>query len=174
MKLSACHIFQGLGVRNGKFHEISCQKRCEKRSNFWGWELNTNFNFSNFSGAPGMSRQKSGISRQKKGLLSSGFEWPTELFCPHPFTWEDPQPTRRYLDQTSLGLGCFFFPEYLGDAPEQLNRDMLKPFGSHTVFSVEFLVVCLRLCTGGFKGVSFRETHLWEHFGRTDKIASKI
>ena len=30
--------------------------------------------------------------------------------------------------------------------------------------------MCLRICTG-FKGVSFRETHLWEHFGRTDKIA---
>ena len=28
----------------------------------------------------------------------------------------------------------------------------------------------LRICTG-FKGVSFRETHLWEHFGRTDQIA---
>ena len=34
----------------------------------------------------------------------------------------------------------------------------------------EFLVVCLRICTG-FKRISFRETHLWEHFGRTDKIA---
>ena len=28
----------------------------------------------------------------------------------------------------------------------------------------------LRICTG-FKGVSFRETHLWEQFGRPDKIA---
>ena len=38
------------------------------------------------------------------------------------------------------------------------------------VCSAEFLVVCSRICTG-FTGVSFRETHLWEHFGRTDKIA---
>ena len=30
--------------------------------------------------------------------------------------------------------------------------------------------MCLRICTG-FKGVSFREAHLWEHFGRTDQIA---
>ena len=30
--------------------------------------------------------------------------------------------------------------------------------------------MCLRICTG-FKEVSFRETHLWEHFGRTDQIA---
>ena len=30
--------------------------------------------------------------------------------------------------------------------------------------------MCLRICTG-FKRVSFRETHLWEHFGRTDKTA---
>ena len=30
--------------------------------------------------------------------------------------------------------------------------------------------MCLRVFTG-FKGVSFRETHLWEHFGRTDQIA---
>ena len=30
--------------------------------------------------------------------------------------------------------------------------------------------MCLRICTG-FKEVSFRETHLREHFGRTDQIA---
>ena len=30
--------------------------------------------------------------------------------------------------------------------------------------------MCLGNCTG-FKGVSFRETHLWEHFGQTDQIA---
>ena len=30
--------------------------------------------------------------------------------------------------------------------------------------------MCLRIYTG-FKGVSFRESHLWEHFGRRDKIA---
>ena len=30
--------------------------------------------------------------------------------------------------------------------------------------------MCLRICTG-FKEVCFRETHLREHFGRTDKVA---
>ena len=30
--------------------------------------------------------------------------------------------------------------------------------------------MCFRICTG-FKGVSFREAHLWEHIGRTDQIA---
>ena len=42
-----------------------------------------------------------------------------------------------------------------------LNRDMFKPFRSHRRCSDEFLVVCLRICTG-FNGVSFRETHLWD------------
>ena len=46
----------------------------------------------------------------------------------------------------------------------------LNHFVLIAVCSVEFLVVCWRICTG-FKGVSFRETHLWEHFGRTDQIA---
>ena len=40
-----------------------------------------------------------------------------------------------------------------------LNRDMFKPFHSHTVRSVEYFVVRLRIYTG-FKGVSFGETHL--------------
>ena len=51
-----------------------------------------------------------------------------------------------------------------------LNRDMFKPVRSHSGLLGWILVVCLRICTC-FKGVSFRETHLWEHFGRTDKIA---
>ena len=51
-----------------------------------------------------------------------------------------------------------------------LNRDLFKPFRSHKVCSAELLAACLRICTG-LKGVSFREMHLWEHIGRTDKIA---
>ena len=51
-----------------------------------------------------------------------------------------------------------------------LNRDMLNLFVLIDVCSAENLVVCLGICTG-FKGVSFRETHLREHFGRTNKIA---
>ena len=38
------------------------------------------------------------------------------------------------------------------------------------VCSVDILVACWRISTG-FKGDSFRGTHLWEHFGRTDKAA---
>ena len=33
------------------------------------------------------------------------------------------------------------------------------------VCSVDIMVACLRISTG-FKGDSFRETHLWEHFGQ--------
>ena len=52
-----------------------------------------------------------------------------------------------------------------------LNRDMFKPFRSHNgLLGWVLFAVCLRICTG-FKGVSFRETYLWEHFGRTDQIA---
>ena len=46
----------------------------------------------------------------------------------------------------------------------------LNHFVLIAVCSAEFSVVCLRICTG-FKEVSFRETHLREHFGRTDQIA---
>ena len=38
------------------------------------------------------------------------------------------------------------------------------------VCSVDLRVACVRLSTR-FKGVSLRETHLWEHFGWADKIA---
>ena len=46
----------------------------------------------------------------------------------------------------------------------------LNHFVLIAVCSEEFLVACLRIWTD-LKGVSFREAHLWEHFGRTDKIA---
>ena len=39
-----------------------------------------------------------------------------------------------------------------------LNRNVFKAFFLIDVCSVEFLVVCLRICTG-FTGVSFREKH---------------
>ena len=51
-----------------------------------------------------------------------------------------------------------------------LNRDVFKPFRSHRGSSVDLLVACLRI-NAGLKGDSCRETHLWEHFGRTDTIA---
>ena len=55
----------------------------------------------------------------------------------------------------------------VGDAPEQFkSRYVLID-----VCSVDFLVACLRICTG-FKGLSFREMRSSEHFGWTDKIGS--
>ena len=51
-----------------------------------------------------------------------------------------------------------------------LNRDMFKPFRSHRGLLGWKLVACVGISTG-FTEVSFREMHLWEHFGRTDKIA---
>ena len=54
--------------------------------------------------------------------------------------------------------------------PRPFARCRLNHFVLITVCSAEFFVVRLGICTG-FKWVSFRETHLWEHFGRTDQIA---
>ena len=51
-----------------------------------------------------------------------------------------------------------------------LNRNMFNNFALIEVCSVEFWVVCLRICTG-YIGDFFRETHLWEQFGQTGKIA---
>ena len=56
----------------------------------------TNFFFSNFPGALGISRQNPGISRQKFDF--PGFEGHTELLGPHPFTWKTPHPTGKYPD----------------------------------------------------------------------------
>ena len=52
-----------------------------------------------------------------------------------------------------------------------LNREMFKPFVLIDVCLVDLLVACVRICTS-FKGVSFRETHLRELFGRTEKLLS--
>ena len=47
---------------------------------------------------------------------------------------------------------------------------MFKPFCCHRDSSVDILVACLRISIS-FEGASFRETHLWEHSCRTDRIA---
>ena len=47
---------------------------------------------------------------------------------------------------------------------------MFKPFRSHNGL-LGGVVGCVLEDLPGFKGVSFRETHLREHFGRTDKNA---
>ena len=51
-----------------------------------------------------------------------------------------------------------------------VNRDMFKPFRSHSGLLDYVLVACLRIGTC-FREHSFRETHLWDHFGGRDKIA---
>ena len=61
-------------------------------------KLNTNFFFSNFSGAPRISRQNPGISRPK----SLWFPWlrgTYRTFWPPPVHLEDPYPTGKYPDQ---------------------------------------------------------------------------
>ena len=50
-----------------------------------------------------------------------------------------------------------------------LNRDMFKPFRSHSGL-LGWVKACVLEDMHRF-WVSFRETHLWEHFGRRDQIA---
>ena len=45
------------------------------------------------------------------------------------------------------------------------------PFVLMEVCLVDILVACLRISAQAFKVNSFRETHLCEYFGETDKIA---
>ena len=71
--------------------------------------MNPNFFFSNFSGAPGISRQNPGISRPKSliSLVSrdvSNFLGPTH-------SRERPLPHWKISGPKSLGLGSFFLPD---------------------------------------------------------------
>ena len=62
-----------------------------------GQKLNTDFCFSNFSGAPGYSGKNFGISRQKVW-----YPWASKdilnFLAPTPHV-KEPHPTRRYPDQ---------------------------------------------------------------------------
>ena len=80
-----------------------------------GRELNTNIFFSNFSGAPGISRQNPGISRQKVWYpwVSKESEGHTELFGPHPFTWKTPTPAED-IRTKKFGFGFLFLAWYSG------------------------------------------------------------
>ena len=57
----------------------------------YGTRIEHKLFFSNSSGAPRISRQKS-RDIPPKSLVSLGFEAHTELFGPHPFTWKTPTP----------------------------------------------------------------------------------
>ena len=60
-------------------------------------ELNTNLFFSNFSGAPGISQQNLGISRQKVWFPWVSKDIP-KFLAPIP-SCGNPHPTRKYPDQ---------------------------------------------------------------------------
>ena len=81
-----------------------------------GRKLNPNLFFSNFSGAPGISRQNPGISRPKS-LVSLGFEGHTELLAPTQASRARPPPHPKKSGPKSLGLGSFFFPERCWKVP---------------------------------------------------------
>ena len=67
--------------------------------------MNTDLFFSNFSGAPGISQQKS-RDIPPKSLVSLGFEGHNELFGPPPLHVEDP-PDPKTSGPKSLDLGAF-------------------------------------------------------------------
>ena len=76
--------------------------------------LNPNFFFSNFLGAPGISRQNPGISRPKS-LISLVSRDVSNFLAPPPVHVEDPEPHWKISGPKSLGLGSFFLPEWCVD-----------------------------------------------------------
>ena len=90
----------------------------------------------------------------------------------HPFAWKTPTPPGG-LRTPKVTFCAFFFLawfKYRRCSWTVWIAMCLNHFVLIAICSAEFLVVCLRICTG-FQDVSFRETHLWEDFGRTDQIA---
>ena len=73
--------------------------------------MNTNLFFSNFSGAPGISRQNPGISRQKVWFPWVSKDIPN-LLAPTPSRGR-PLPHPRISGPKSLGLGSFFLPDFM-------------------------------------------------------------
>ena len=92
--------------------------------NIRGRELNTNLFFSNFLGAPGISRQKS-RDIPPKSLVSLGFEGRTELFlAPTPSRGRPPSHP-KISGPKSLGLGSLSSLKYWIDLanPTSLQRE---------------------------------------------------
>ena len=89
------------------WHESGTQRKLFRKTR--SEKLNTNFFFSNFSGAAGISWQKS-RDIPPKMFDFPGFEGHTELFGPHPFTWKTPTPPEN-IRTNKFGFGFFFFPE---------------------------------------------------------------
>ena len=80
-----------------------------KESSFRERKLNTNFFFSNFSGAPGISRQNPGISRTKS-LISLASRDVSNFLAPTRSRGR-PLPHWKISGPKSLGLGSFFLPD---------------------------------------------------------------
>ena len=71
-----------------------------------GQKLNTNFFFSNFSGAAGISQQNPGISRQKNLISLVSRDIPN--FLAPTRSCGRPLPHRKISGLKTLGLGSFF------------------------------------------------------------------
>ena len=81
------------------------------RARIWGQELNTNFLFSIYLGAPELPDHPGNFLRfPGMRLCSLGFEGHTKLFGSTPFTWKTP-PHRKVFGPKSLSLCCFFVSE---------------------------------------------------------------
>ena len=81
-------------------------------------KLNTNFFFSNFSGAPGISQQNPGISRPE--CLLSLVSRDISNFLAPTHSRGRPLPHWKISGPKSLGLDSFFFPAY--------NRSRVQPW----------------------------------------------
>ena len=72
-----------------------------QETRIWGRELDTNFFFPNFSGTPGISRQKVWLPWVSKDILN--------FFAPHPFTWKTHTPPED-IRTKKLKFGFPFLP----------------------------------------------------------------
>ena len=85
-----------------------------------GRELNTSLFFSNFSGAPGISRPNPGISRPKS-LISLDSRGIPNFLAPTPSCGR-PLPHRKISGLRSLGLCSFFAPDLRGSGGGGLDQ----------------------------------------------------
>ena len=91
------------------FRESSASAKKTLPTYFSEQKLNTNFFFSKFSGAAGISRQNPGISRQKHLISLVSRDIP-KFLAPTP-SHGRPLPKRKISGPKSLGLGSFFVPD---------------------------------------------------------------
>ena len=92
------------------------------------------FFFSNFSGTPGISRQKS-CDVPPKSLASLGFEGQTELFWPPPHSRGRPLPHPKTSGPKSLGLGSCLLP----DENKSGESDLGNRSGNFQIYNLEMI-----------------------------------